>query len=45
MSVMDGGECIEKLAGAPDGCLPIRIAEATGMLLAVVLEVIVGLLG
>ena len=45
MSEMDGGAGVNTLAWVPDGCLPIRIAAATGMLLAVVLEVIGGLLG
>ncbi|MEA1864933.1 MAG: hypothetical protein U9N46_07025 [Euryarchaeota archaeon] len=35
---------IEKLAEGPDGCSPDRIADETGVPLAVVLEVIGGLL-
>jgi hypothetical protein len=42
VSGMNRGESIEKLGGAPDRCLPVRIAEATGMPLAVVLKVIGG---
>jgi hypothetical protein len=41
-AVMD---CLKQRGEAPDRCSPDRIAEETGMPLAVVLEVIGGLLG
>jgi len=38
-------ECLKKRGEEPDRCSPVRIAEETGMPLAVVLEVVGGLLG
>jgi len=38
-------ECLTKRGEEPDRCSPVRIVEATGVPLAVVLEVIGGLLG
>jgi Fe2+ or Zn2+ uptake regulation protein len=38
-------ECLKKRGEEPDRCSPVRIADETGMPLAVVLEVIGGLLG
>ena len=38
-------ECLKQRGEEPDRCSPVRIAEETGMPLAVVLEVIRGLLG
>lgn len=38
-------ECLEERGEEPDRCSPSRIADETGMLLAVVLGVIGGLLG
>lgn len=38
-------ECLKKRGDEPDRCSPVRIADETGMSLAVVLEVIGGLLG
>jgi len=37
-------ECPKKRGEEPDRCSPVRIADESGMLLAVVLEVIGGLL-
>jgi len=38
-------ECLKKRGEEPDRCSPVRIADGVGMPLAVVLEVIGGLLG
>ena len=38
-------ECLKRRGEEPDRCSPVRIADETGMPLAVVLEVIGGLLG
>jgi hypothetical protein len=38
-------ECLEWRGEEPDRCSPVRIADETGMPLAVVLEVVGGLLG
>ncbi len=38
-------ECLKQRGEGADRCLPVRIAGATGMPLAVVLRVIGGLLG